>query len=239
MSVIWHDLECGSYQADLPLWRSLAEQEGDPILEVGAGTGRVALDLCARGHRLTALDNDPELVGELRRRASGLDLRIELADARAFELGEEFALCLVPMQTIQLLGGPSGRAAFLVRARRHLRAGGLLAIAIAIASQLELYEVTEGGPEPLPDVCERDGVLYASRPTAVRAADGRVVLERRRETVAPDGHHAVEDHAISLDRLTAAELLREARAAGLGPAGRETISATRDYAGSEVVTVRA
>jgi SAM-dependent methyltransferase len=237
VSVIWHDLECGSYQADLPVWRSLAKREGDPILDVGAGTGRVALDLCARGHRVTALDNDPELVQELRRRANGLDLRVELADARAFELGEEFALCLVPMQTIQLLGGPSGRGAFLDRARRHLRAGGLLAI--AIAAQLELYEVTEGGPAPLPDVCERDGVVYASRPTAVRATDGHLVLERHRETVAPDGRHAVEDHAITLDRVTAAELLRETRAAGLRPAGRETISATRDYAGSEVVTVRA
>jgi hypothetical protein len=73
----------------------------------------------------------------------------------------------------------------------------------------------------------------------VRATDGHLVLERHRETVAPDGRHAVEDHAITLDQLTAAELLRETRAAGLRQAGRETISATRDYAGSEVVTVRA
>lgn len=237
MSAIWHDLECGGYEADLPLWRSLAEREGDPILEIGAGTGRVSLDLCRRGHRVTALDNDPALVAELRRRASGVDLGIELADARWFELHQEFALCLVPMQTIQLLDGPDGRRAFLERARRHLRSGGLMAI--AIAAQLELYEVTEGGPAPLPDVCERDGIVYASRPTAVRVAEGRVVLERRRETVGRDGRHAVEEHTISLDRLTAPELLREARSAGFKPAGRETISATRDYAGSEVVTVRA
>jgi SAM-dependent methyltransferase len=237
MSVIWHDLECGSYRADLPLWRSLAAREGDPILEVGAGTGRVALDLCRQGHRVVALDNDPELVAELRRRADGLNLTCKLADARTFELGCTFALCLVPMQTIQLLGGPAGRAAFLERAKRHLRSGGLLAI--AITAQLEPYETTEGDPEPLPDVCEREGVVYASRPTAVRVSDGRVVLERRRETVGPDGQHEVEDHAINLDRLPASELTREARAAGFKPAGRETISATRDYAGSEVVTVRA
>jgi SAM-dependent methyltransferase len=237
LSAIWHDLECGSYAADLPLWRSLAEREGDPILEVGAGTGRVAIDLSTRGHRVTALERDGELVAELRRRAGGLDLTVVHDDARTFELDEQFALCLVPMQTIQLLDGPAGRAAFLERARRHLNTGGLLAV--AIAERLDLYEVTDGGPEPLPDVCEREGVVYASRPTAVRIADGRLVLERRRETVDREGRRDVEDHAISLDRLTAAELEEEARAVGLSPSDRATIEPTPDYAGSEVVTVRA
>ena len=50
--VIWHDLECGGYRADLPLWRELAEHEGSPVLDVGAGTGRVALDLARRGHEV-------------------------------------------------------------------------------------------------------------------------------------------------------------------------------------------
>jgi SAM-dependent methyltransferase len=237
LTTIWHDLEYGSYAADLPLWRSLAEREGDPILEIGAGTGRVALDLCRHSHRVTALDHDPELLAELSRRADAVDLSIVHADARTFELDETFALCLVPMQTIQLLGGPAGRAAFLDRARRHLNPGGLLAI--AIATRLELYDGDAGGPQPLPDVCERDGILYSSRPTAIRLAHGRLVLERIRETVGTDGRHEVEDHAISLDRLTASELVSEARAAGLTPSGRATIAATRDYAGSEVVTVRA
>lgn len=237
MSAIWHDLECGSYAADLPLWRSLAEREGDPILEIGAGTGRVALDLCRRGHRVTALDNDPELVAELRQRAHGLDLTVVQADARTFELDETFALCLVPMQTIQLLGGETGRAAFLERARRHLNPGALLAI--AVADGLELYEVEDDGPQPLPDVCERDGIVYSSRPTAVRLADGRVVIERCRETVGRKGEREVEDYAISLDQLTAPALLRELQAAGLHHPERATIAATRDYAGSEVVTVRA
>jgi SAM-dependent methyltransferase len=186
---------------------------------------------------VTALDNDPCLVAELKVRAHGLDLTAVQADARAFELDDTFAFCLVPMQTIQLLEGPPGRAALLERVRRHLKPGGLLAI--AIAERLELYEVSDGGPHPLPDVCERDGVVYASRPTAVRAADGRLVIERRRETVDREGQREVEDHAISLDLVTPAELEREARAAGLSPSDRATIAATRDYAGSEVVILRA
>ena len=55
--VAWHDTECGSYDADLPLWRELAG--AGPVLDVGAGTGRVALDLAARGASVTALDVEP------------------------------------------------------------------------------------------------------------------------------------------------------------------------------------
>jgi SAM-dependent methyltransferase len=218
------------------LWRALADREGDPILELGAGTGRVAIDLAKRGHRVTALDNDPHLLAELRRRARGLDLIAVDADARTFELDQTFAACLVPMQTIQLLEGSAGRVALLERVRRHLKPGGLLAI--AIAATLDLYEVADDGPHPLPDVCEHDGVVYASQPTAIRRADGHFVIERRRETVDREGRRQAEDHAISLDLVTAAELEREARSAGLRPSDRATIAATRDYAGSEVVILR-
>ena len=68
-AVMWHDVECGTYTADLPLWRRLARDSGGPTLDVGAGTGRVALDLARAGERVTALDLDAELLAELARRA--------------------------------------------------------------------------------------------------------------------------------------------------------------------------
>jgi 2-polyprenyl-3-methyl-5-hydroxy-6-metoxy-1,4-benzoquinol methylase len=64
--VIWHDIECGGYDLDLPLWRELATREGSPILDVGAGTGRVALDLARRGHEVVALDLSAGLLDALR-----------------------------------------------------------------------------------------------------------------------------------------------------------------------------
>ena len=83
VSFIWHDLECGGYAEDLALWRSLAERHGDPVLDVGAGTGRTALDLARRGHRVTALDRDPELAGRAApTRPRGSTLDVVLADAR-------------------------------------------------------------------------------------------------------------------------------------------------------------
>ena len=56
-AAIWHDIECGAYTADLPLWEELAA--GGTVLDVGAGTGRVALRLARAGCAVTALDRDP------------------------------------------------------------------------------------------------------------------------------------------------------------------------------------
>ena len=109
--VVWHDVECGGYAADLPLWRELAAAEGGPVLDVGAGTGRVALDLARAGHAVVALDREPELLAALRERAGGLGVRTVAADAAGFALGAAFPLIIVPMQTIQLLPGAAARAA--------------------------------------------------------------------------------------------------------------------------------
>jgi SAM-dependent methyltransferase len=237
MSVIWHDVECGGYAQDLSLWRSLADDHGDPVLDVGAGTGRIALDLARRGHEVVALDHDPALVAELARRAGDLSVTAITADAREFDLGRRFALCIVPMQTIQLLGGADGRRAFLECARRHLQPGGLLAV--AIAPELDLFEVVDGGLAPLPDIREVDGVVYSSLPTAVRADREGFVLERRRERISASGSRSVEQDVIRLDRLTGNELESEAQAGGLHRAGRAAVAATDDYVGSEVVLLRA
>jgi len=237
MSVIWHDVECGGYAQDLPLWRSLADDHGDPVLDVGAGTGRIALDLGRRGYEVVALDHDPALVAELARRAGDLSVTAITADAREFDLGRRFALCIVPMQTIQLLGGADGRRAFLECARRHLQPGGLLAV--AIAPELDLFEVVDGGLAPLPDIREVDGVVYSSLPTAVRADREGFVLERRRERISASGSRSVEQDVIRLDRLTGNELESEAQAVGLHRAGRAAVAATDDYVGSEVVLLRA
>ena len=60
-----HDVECAAYDLDLTIWRDLAGRAGGPVLDIGAGTGRVAIDLARIGHEVTALK---------RVRIGGLDL---------------------------------------------------------------------------------------------------------------------------------------------------------------------
>jgi SAM-dependent methyltransferase len=233
--VLWHDLECGGYDLDLPLWRELADREGSPVLDVGAGTGRVALDLARRGHEVVALDRDPALLEALADRGAGLAVSACAFDARAFELGRRFPLIIVPMQTLQLLGGPEGRARFLARARAHLATGGLLAAALADA--LDAFDADHDEP-PKPDLREVGGTLYASRPVAVRDLGDRAAIERVREVVALDGTRTVSDDVIELDRVDADELAAEAAPLGLRAETPRRIPQTLDYVGSTVAMLR-
>jgi SAM-dependent methyltransferase len=232
--VVWHDVECGAYRADLPLWRELAAAKGDPVLDVGAGTGRVALDLARAGHRVVALDREPELLAELEARAGDLPVTTVAADASGFRLDAAFPLIVVPMQTIQLL---PDRAGFLAAAAAHLAPGGLLAL--AITAVIEDFDGAQEGVLPAPDVGSAGGYRFASQPTAVRALAAATRIERVRRTFAPDGAVAQEADVIELARVSVAALGAEGRAAGLTPEPARTIDPTPDHIGSEVVLLRA
>jgi SAM-dependent methyltransferase len=240
LDVIWHDIECGGYDEDVALWRQLAEAEtpggAGPVLDVGAGTGRVSLDLAARGISVVALDAEPALLSALTERAGGLPVQIVAADARSFDLGDaRFGLIIVPMQTLQLLGGPDGRAGFLRSARAHLAPGGV--VAAALADALESFDsASDGLPEP--DSCEIDGVRYTSRPLAVVDEGERAAIHRLRQVEA-GGEITSESHdVIRLDRVTAAEVGEEAEAAGFTAESALRIPATDVYVGSTVVVLR-
>ena len=69
LEAVWHDLECGEYREDLALWLELADRAGGPVLDVGAGTGRVTLELAARGVDVVAIDVAEPLLGALAVRA--------------------------------------------------------------------------------------------------------------------------------------------------------------------------
>jgi SAM-dependent methyltransferase len=236
LEAIWHDLDCGAYREDLPLWRALADEAGGPVLDVGAGTGRVSLDLAARGVPVVALDADASLLKALERRAAELRVETVVADAREFSLGRRFSLVLVPMQTLQLLGGPAGRAAFLRRAREHLEPGGR--VAAAVADALRCFDADHDVPPP-PAVLEIDGVRYASQLRSAVEEDGRAALHRRRVIVGPadrvESRHAV----VRLDRVSAREVAAEARGLGFFAEPDRLIPESEEYLGSTVVVLRA
>ena len=239
-AVIWHELECGGYRADLPLWHELAAAAPPDgrILDVGAGSGRVALELARAGHEVTALDLDERLLQALAGRTGSLPLQTIHADARSFRLARrDYALCIAPMQTVQLLGGADGRIAFLRHARAHLRRGGLLAC--AILGELEPFDCREGGPAPAPERARVDGSLYLSRALRVELTRVSVVLERERVVADGTGARAPERDVIELDRLTATRLRREGREARLTPLPTRSIAATDQHVGSSVVVLRA
>ena len=236
LDALWHDLECGAYGEDLALWRALAAEAGGPVLDVGAGTGRVTLDLAARGFTVTALELDPALLAALERRAAGLPVETVVADARDFALPRRFALVLAPMQTLQLLGGPPGRAAFLRCALRHLEPGGRLVAAVADA--LDCFDDEHDAPPP-PQAREILGVRYASRLLDVVVDDGgRAAIHRQRQITGPGASFAAQEVVTRLDRVSAEGLAAEATALGFYAEPPRVIPETEEYLGSTIVVLR-
>jgi SAM-dependent methyltransferase len=236
LDALWHDLECGAYREDLALWHTLAAATGGPVLDVGAGTGRVSLELAAHGVAVVALDAEAPLLAALERRAAGLPVETVVADARELALDRRFPLILVPMQTLQLLGGARGRAAFLHRALDHLEPGGLLAAAVADA--LDCFDDEHELPPP-PDACEIGGVRYASRLVGVEEEDGRAAIHRIREITGPAGRHEAEEVVVRLDRVSPAEIAAQARGLGFAKSGELCVRETEEYLGSTVMVLRA
>jgi SAM-dependent methyltransferase len=195
----------------------------------------VALDLAARGVPVVGLDRDAVLLAALRARAEGLPVETVCADARDFDLGRRFAVVLAPMQTVQLLGGPEGRARFLRCAGAHLEPGGLFALALADA--LEGFDEETATP-PLPDAREQDGIVYFSQPVAVKDEGERVAIHRVREIVDRDGARTTGRDIVRLDRLEPAELEAEAATFGLTAEPRRLVAATDEFVGSVVVMLR-
>jgi len=253
----WHDVECGSYTADFELWHALARERGGPILDVGCGTGRVALELAAAGHTVVGIDADAELTAALNERARAAEVTASAAtaDARSFTVAASpaltgqagtsavspsssaaFPLAIVPMQVAQLLGGASGRAAMLATIRRHLAPGGL--IALALADPFEAVEPGDSQP-PLPDVLEIDGWVLSSTPVAVRDEGDAVAIDRIRQAVSPDGELTETLASVTLDNCAPATLEDEGRAAGLTMLPARHVPPTTDYVGSTVVMLEA
>ena len=240
-SAIWHDVECGSYAADLPLWEELAERQGGPVLELGCGTGRVALHLARRGHRVHGLDRDPDLLDALADRAADLRpsgvgtesdafVAVLLADARDFELSSPASLVLAPTHLLQLLPDAEERAKSLRCIAASLRPGGILAAAI-----IEGMPEPDGAPPPIPDVREVDGWVYSSLAVEAAVGPGEIVVRRLRQTVSPEGSLSEEPNEVRIATFSAETLETEAALHGLIPAGRHVIPPTSMHEGSLVV----
>jgi SAM-dependent methyltransferase len=239
-ALAFHDAECGGYGADLGLWSELAAAHAAdaPVLDLGAGSGRVALALAGEGHRVLAIERDPLLAAALvsRAAAAGHAASIEVLVADALDLdvaGPRHptpALALAPMQFLQLFD-EADRARVLAGVAATIAPGGLLAVALLDES----VPLSSGEPEPLPDVREVNGWVHSSLPLEVRLTEEAVEVTRLRQVVSPTGELTESHDTIRLHRLDPARLAEEAAACGLR--GREVrrVAQTEEHVASVAV----
>lgn len=105
-----------------------AKAGAGPALELGIGTGRVALPLAALGTKVVGIDASPRMLGRLRDKPGGSDIELRLADfadLAGFDVpGEQFALVYVVFSTFCGLADQNAQVGCFVKVAAALRPGG-------------------------------------------------------------------------------------------------------------------
>jgi SAM-dependent methyltransferase len=135
-----YDLEY-VHDYDLPFWLSLAEREAGPVVEWGAGTGRIAVPLATAGHDVTAVELSAQMVERGREKSPTVNWVV--GDMRGVKPERRFGLAVCAFNSFLCLQSIDEALAFLRNAHEHLLPGGLLGIEVSAFSPEELA----GGPE--------------------------------------------------------------------------------------------
>jgi SAM-dependent methyltransferase len=207
---------------DLAVYAALTDQPAR-ILELGAGTGRVAIDLAQRGHQVLGLDISAPMLAqaEAKRALLGPEiaarLRFVRGDMAALALNETFDLVVATYYALaHLPAGTAWRNTFKGVAD-HLAPGGLAAFHMPLSLKME-------APPPPPDQAVRREAIDGGRQLVLYVADrsfnpklGRMDLLLDFVTLAADGRVEIR----SRERLTyyTADLIPYARKVGLEPQG--------------------
>jgi SAM-dependent methyltransferase len=117
---------------DAAFYRDAARDFGDPILELGCGTGRITMALAEAGKRVTGLDISERMLERAAKKRLALYTeereRVHLVqgDMAKFDLGEKFRLIIIPFRPFQHLLEVNEQMACLECVRKHLAPGGRL-----------------------------------------------------------------------------------------------------------------
>jgi phospholipid N-methyltransferase len=118
-----------SFRGDAEWYRRKAMESGGPVLELGAGTGRITIPIAEDGLSIYALDSDEGMRKALQLKVDMLpeDVRKRIVivddDMRSFRLNQEFGLIIAPFRAFLHNLTPEDQKACLQSVYEHLRPG--------------------------------------------------------------------------------------------------------------------
>lgn len=130
---VLYDWEYRRRRDDVRFYRTLADERGGPILDLGCGTGRLMAPLLRAGHTVVGVDSAPAMlrlaaarIGRLAAPARGRALLVR-ADLRTLAIAPRFGFAVAAFHAIQHLATDAELARFFTGAARALVPGGWLA----------------------------------------------------------------------------------------------------------------
>ena len=127
-----YDLFYDDFDADIPMYTGFAGRTGGPVLEIGSGTGRVALALAEAGYAVVGLELSDAMRSIAARKAeqAGVAAQAQFVagDMRRFKFEQYFGLVVVPLNTFLHNLTLDDQLATLAGVKKHLRPGGLLVL---------------------------------------------------------------------------------------------------------------
>jgi SAM-dependent methyltransferase len=126
-----YDAWFGGYLGTAPIVERLVALAADggpgPVLELGIGTGRVALALVERGLAVQGVDGSPAMVAQLRAKPGGADVPVTIGDFADVPVEGPFALIFVAAGSFFELPSQEAQVRCFENVARRLRPGGLFA----------------------------------------------------------------------------------------------------------------
>ena len=126
------DGETDRHGAVSPVVDFLEPLAGGGALELGIGTGRIALPLAERGVRVHGIDLSPDMVAQLRRKPGGADIPVAMGDFATTTVDARFSLVYLVFNTIMNLTSQDAQVACFHNAAAHLEPGGRFVIEVGV-----------------------------------------------------------------------------------------------------------
>jgi SAM-dependent methyltransferase len=126
------DREISSAEAVDPVVDFLEPFAGGGALELGIGTGRIAVPLAERGVHVEGIDLSPDMVAQLRKKPGGAHIPVAIGDFATTQVDARFSLVYLVFNTIMNLTSQDAQVSCFQNAAAHLEPGGSFVIEVGV-----------------------------------------------------------------------------------------------------------
>ena len=169
-----YDAWSRSVVEDVPFYLEEARRAGGPVVELGVGTGRIAIPIACDGIRVIGVDSSPGMLEVCSQRAAlaGVALDLRLGDLREPPVDEHVPLVIIPFRSLLHLHFDEERRRALRAVRRLLDTDGRFVFDVFSPSREDIEETNGRWLEREPEIFERADWDEAARTLTLSVRGG-------------------------------------------------------------------